>query len=195
MNYGYDIVPNAVPPAPMDSCLNFVRLNCALQSNRLHLKGFEVIKYHIPSFVAACNDVQGSNTQFKSQANNPVRVVDAPSRCISRELLSLCFSSANEIDATIIGSVSQALRWDELAPDWTGYAEGTRLILQKVDALLNENGRARATVEQTTAKLNYDPNVQWSNFDVMDILSICLIGTPQSQRVKRSGLNHLFCIL
>ena len=75
----------------------------------------------------------------------------------------------------------------ELAPHEEGYYQGLRSLLERVDHLCHVNGRKRTLLQSSQGDVFYKASEEWNNFDVMDIVSMCLIAYPQSLTAERTG--------
>ena len=67
-----------------------------------------------------------------------------------------------------------------------------RLQVHAVDSLLQACNRRRAYMDSCLGKFMYNEVDQWSNFDIMDIISMTLVSRPQPVYGKRSGLQQVF---
>jgi len=85
-------------------------------------------------------------------------------------------------------------RPDELAPHERGYYVGMKRLVEYVDAPCQLNERKRTLMNSFQGEVFYNAAEEWSNFDVMDVISFSFCAFLQLQRGGRMGSYATFCI-
>ena len=76
----------------------------------------------------------------------------------------------------------------DFPPHVEGYYKGMKWVLERVDALARLHSRKRTLMNSTQGDVFYNAKEEWNNFDIMDIVSLCLCSYPQQIHGGRQGL-------
>ena len=179
------------PSAESLKCVNYQRWRLLIQSrdSDINVQQFKGNEYSMLAF--QCEEIGKNRNRFDS----PERPIELPSTSRLSHITQDCFHG----DAWKVHNIQPLCYPIPMEIQHTlsekGYYDGMRVQVHAVDRLLRSANRRRAYMDSCLGKFMYNEADQWSNFDIMDIISMTLVSRPQPVHGKRSGLHQVFVIL
>jgi hypothetical protein len=186
MRVGKEYVLTRPSPSNMQ-LFNYKRWLCILQSKGSELNAWAEPFAVYEAFILQCEEI--GRLYNANRFGNPVRLVNMPAGSRVGVVTQDCFHGDEWKCVSVPDMHIEYEIPDEIQFDFTekGYFAGMRTQVEALDKLLMAHGRRRSYMDSIVGEFYYDQKTQWSNFDIMDVISMTLIARPQLMNNKRRG--------